>query len=100
MSLINDLVNKIKTVASEQETEKITSAKVRLGALSHISAEHFREHFEEGTKGTIAEGARLDIEVSDDVNDPKQKRRHIVLLAKNEVGYRNLLSLNYEGYVN
>lgn len=36
----------------------------------------------------------------DDVNDPKQKRRHIVLLAKNETGYRNLLSLNYKGYVN
>src|SRR5271168_2283810 len=29
-----------------------------------------------------------------------QKRRHIVLLAKNEKGYRNLLKLNYEGYLN
>ena len=36
----------------------------------------------------------------DDVNDPKQKRRHIVLLAKNEKGFRNLLSLNYKGYLN
>lgn len=36
----------------------------------------------------------------DDVKDPKQKRRHIVLLAQNEVGYRNLLALNYKGYVN
>jgi len=36
----------------------------------------------------------------DDVTDKEQKRRHIVLLAKNEKGYRNLLSLNYEGYLN
>jgi len=36
----------------------------------------------------------------DDVKEPKQKRRHIVLLAKNEIGYKNLLSLNYKGFLN
>jgi len=35
----------------------------------------------------------------DTVSDPKQKRKHILLLAKNEVGFRNLLKLNYEGFV-
>lgn len=35
----------------------------------------------------------------DDADAAKKKRRHIVLLAKNEKGYRNLLKLNYEGYV-
>jgi DNA polymerase-3 subunit alpha len=34
----------------------------------------------------------------DDVSD-KQKRRHIVLLATNETGYRNLLHLNWEGHL-
>ena len=29
-----------------------------------------------------------------------QKRKHIVLLAKNAVGYKNLLNLNYYGFVN
>lgn len=36
----------------------------------------------------------------DDVKDNKQKRKHLILLAKNEIGYRNLLSINYQGYVN
>jgi DNA polymerase-3 subunit alpha len=36
----------------------------------------------------------------DDVKEPKQKRRHIVLIASNEKGYRNLLQLNYEGFLN
>src|SRR5271157_2384362 len=36
----------------------------------------------------------------DDAKQDKQKRKHLVLLAKNEVGYRNLLKLNYEGFVN
>ncbi|MFA5024039.1 MAG: DUF655 domain-containing protein [Patescibacteria group bacterium] len=36
----------------------------------------------------------------DNAKEDKQKRKHLVLLAKNEVGYRNLLKLNYEGYAN
>lgn len=36
------------------------------------------------------------------VNDleAKESRRHIVLLAQNEIGYKNILRMNYEGYVN
>lgn len=70
LSLINNLLNKIIAVAGEQKSPKVTGVKVRLGALSHISADHFREHFDQGTAGTLAEGARLDIEVSGDINDP------------------------------
>lgn len=36
----------------------------------------------------------------DDAKDDKQKRSHLVLLAQNQVGYKNLLKLNYEGYAN
>ena len=68
MGLITDLIKKIETVAREQNAEHVLSASVWLGALSHISAEHFRGHFVEAAHGTVAEGARLDIEVSTDVN--------------------------------
>lgn len=36
----------------------------------------------------------------EDLNDPKSKRRHLVLLAKNEVGYKNLLKITAAGYRN
>ena len=37
----------------------------------------------------------------EDVNsEEKQQRRHIVLLAKNETGYRNILRLNWNGFTN
>ena len=36
-----------------------------LGAFSHISADHFREHFEEATVGHVAEGTQLDVTESD-----------------------------------
>lgn len=70
MSLINNLLHKIEDIARKENARKVFSVKVRLGALSHISAEHFREHFEEGTKGSVAEGARLETEVCEDINDP------------------------------
>ena len=36
----------------------------------------------------------------DDIGDKKSKRRHLILLAKNETGYKNLLQINYLGYKN
>lgn len=36
----------------------------------------------------------------DDVKNTEQRFRHVILLAKNAVGYRNLLTLNKEGFDN
>lgn len=69
MSLINDLMRKILRVADEQGARRIVGLKVELGALSHLSASHFREHFEEAAAGTPAEGARLDIIEMTDIHD-------------------------------
>ena len=69
-SLINDLIRKIESIAREQGARRVAGLKVKLGALSHVSAEHFREHFEAAARGTIAEGARLDIETLTDEYDP------------------------------
>jgi hydrogenase nickel incorporation protein HypA/HybF len=69
-SLIADLMRKISAIAYEQGADRISGVKVKLGALAHISGEHFREHFEQAALGTSAEGARLDIDVSTDESDP------------------------------
>jgi hydrogenase nickel incorporation protein HypA/HybF len=42
-----------------------------LGALSHFSPSHFREHFDRVSAGTKAEGAALDIHTSSDIGDPR-----------------------------
>jgi DNA polymerase-3 subunit alpha len=34
----------------------------------------------------------------DDITNPNEKFRHIILLAKNAIGYRNLLTLNKKGF--
>jgi hydrogenase nickel incorporation protein HypA/HybF len=69
-SLITDLMRKITAIACEQGASRVSGVKVKLGALAHISAEHFREHFQQAALGTAAEGARLDIDVSTDESDP------------------------------
>ena len=69
-SLLNDLINKIETIAREYEADHVLEVKVKLGALSHISADHFKLHFDEAVKGTVAEGAHLKIEQLTDETDP------------------------------
>ena len=41
-----------------------------MGALSHFTPDHFEEHFEDAARGTLAEGAEVQAELSSDVTDP------------------------------
>ncbi len=70
MSLMKDLMAKVITVVNDNQAKRAVAVDVWLGALSHISPEHFTEHYEEAARGTVAEGARLNITTSDDLNDP------------------------------
>ena len=69
-SLIADLLKKIEAIVHQQDATKVTGVKVRLGALSHISADHFREHFRNETRGSVAESAILEVKVVEDIHDP------------------------------
>lgn len=66
-SLIKNLVEKIHMLAA-RESGKLVGAKLRLGALAHISADHLREHFEHETCGTPLEGLQLQIEELADIH--------------------------------
>jgi hydrogenase nickel incorporation protein HypA/HybF len=63
-------MRKIENVAEEQGARRVTGIKVRLGALSHFSEEHFKEHFEEASVGTVAEGADVKVTLLSDTSDP------------------------------
>ena len=68
-SLMIGLLKKITSIAVQQKATKIISVGIKLGALSNITADHFREHFVEAAKDSIAEGANLIIEESTDFMD-------------------------------
>jgi hydrogenase nickel incorporation protein HypA/HybF len=65
-SLVRALVQQIQDVAATQGVSRVTAVHVWCGALSHFTPEHFREHFERGAAGTVAEGAEVTVEISDD----------------------------------
>ena len=69
--LVNGLIRKVETLARADGAKKVTAVEVWLGALSHMSAAHFEEHFVQAAAGTIAEGAALSLQTSTDIDDPR-----------------------------
>lgn len=82
MSLMKDLMQKISFIARQNNAHRVISVKVRLGALCHISPQHFGEHFTEASVGTMAQGSRLEIEQS---KDETEARAQDILLESVEV---------------
>ena len=70
-ALMNDLMRKIELEAVAAGGGRVTRIRVRLGALSHFTPEHFQEHFEDASRGTIAEGAIVEAEVRTDPTEPE-----------------------------
>lgn len=81
-ALVADLVHTIEDIAQEQHAQKVVGVTLTLGAFSHISPEHLREHFRHVAAGTVAADARLQIAVLTDTTDPLA---HAVLLKSVEV---------------
>jgi len=70
-ALMDDLMAKILAVAATEGGTRVTQITVWLGALSHFTPEHFREHFDDAARGTLAEGARVEATLDDDPADPR-----------------------------
>jgi hydrogenase nickel incorporation protein HypA/HybF len=69
-ALMRDLMRKITAEAEAEGATRVTRIRVRLGALSHLTDAHFREHFEEASRGTVAEGAAVEAELRSDPTEP------------------------------
>lgn len=77
LTLFTDLMRKIDQFAREQGASRVVAVDVTLGALSHLSPEHFQEHFAQLSPGTVAQGAELRIRVAE---DPGQQHAQEVVL--------------------
>ncbi len=70
-ALFRDLRSKLAEIAERERANVIRRAVIWIGALSHVNEEHLREEWPDIVRGTPAEGARLDVEVSEDPADPR-----------------------------
>ena len=68
-ALMRDVMRKLDEVAGAEDA-RIVRVRVRLGALSHFTPEHFREHFDDAAPGTRAQGAVVDAWVDEDTSAP------------------------------
>ncbi len=81
-SLLEGLIGQIETIARQNDANQVVGVTVMLGALSNISPAHFREHFVRAVVGTVAEGAKLEVQALTDMSDPRAQE---IVLASVEV---------------
>jgi len=70
-ALMTSLMRQVSEIATAEGAQKVVKVSVWLGALSHMSAEHFGVHFVDAAAGSLAEGAELECFASDDIHDPR-----------------------------
>lgn len=61
-SVLDSIIEKTKPMVS---LEKISSIKLKIGNLKMITPQSFKETFKQIAKGTLCEGASLEIEIVD-----------------------------------
>ena len=81
-ALMDDLVRKVVAVAEAEGASSVARIRVRLGALSHFTPEHFVEHWVDASRGTPAEGAAVDATLDD---DPRAETAQGVVLESVQV---------------
>lgn len=69
-ALIDDLMAKILAVSESEGGVRVVRIRVHLGALSHFTPAHFREHFDDAALGTLAEGATVEAELGTELTAP------------------------------
>jgi hydrogenase nickel incorporation protein HypA/HybF len=69
-SYMKGLMQQLQSIAEEHQAKQITGLRVKVGALTHFSKEHFIEHFVQAAQGTLAEGAKVEVELLDDESAP------------------------------
>lgn len=67
-ALIQDVTNKVQQLATADGADRVTRVEVTLGALSHFTPEHFRDHFDDAARGTLAEGAEVVATLDPDIH--------------------------------
>ena len=69
-ALIAEITRRVEELAVADGADRVTRVQVRLGALSHFTPEHFREHFDDAARGTRAAGAEVVATLDPDIGAP------------------------------
>lgn len=70
-AILRDLRRKLEEIAVREGGVRIVRVVVRVGALAHLPAAGLRARWPETVAGTAADGARLEVESSSAIDDPR-----------------------------
>jgi len=70
LSLLSSVLARVGEIARSEGAACVTRVTVRLGVFVPCSPKHLREHFVEASRGTVAEGADLVVQVETDLTAP------------------------------
>jgi hydrogenase nickel incorporation protein HypA/HybF len=62
-ALMRDVMSRIEELARVEGASRVTRVDVQLGALSHFTPDHFREHFEDASRTVAAD--RTDVHAAE-----------------------------------
>ncbi|CAN5388143.1 hypothetical protein BH10PLA2_BH10PLA2_33980 [soil metagenome] len=83
-SLLRGLLTQIETMARQNRATRVSVVRVKLGPLAHIEPSHLREHFVEASKGSLADGATLEIAVTEELHDISLESIDVEALPEDE----------------
>jgi hydrogenase nickel incorporation protein HypA/HybF len=78
-ALLRDLRRKLAEISDRERPSRISRVVLWVGALAHVTEATLRSAWTRTTDGTGAEGATLEVEVS---NDPENPRAQGIVLAR------------------
>ena len=70
-AILHDLVRKVEEIARTNGSARVRCVRIWVGALAHLSEHQARHRWTTLTQGTVAEGSRLEVELSSDLADPQ-----------------------------
>ena len=79
--VVTDILSAIERAAVANDVERVDTARIEIGALSHVTPDGFTGHFALVSEGTVAEGTRLDITKSDDSGAPDARDVRLVSIV-------------------
>ncbi|MCS6768640.1 MAG: hydrogenase maturation nickel metallochaperone HypA [Candidatus Nitrosocaldus sp.] len=73
LALIRDIIARLEAIAAENSARRISRIRLRVGALSHISPDAFREQFKMMAGGrSVLDGTTIEIYVADEMDEHAQ----------------------------
>ena len=80
LSTVRALCTEALAAAHEAGASEVTHVRIRIGALSHLSPSHLRDHFSALAADSVLSGAHLEIAVDDDPGHPHAQEVELVSL--------------------